>query len=826
MPARTARRDASRAEASRTEPTPPATSWTEGACQLAGLAVPLAFHTLGTVAFESTKVLLLRVLALVLIAGWIGAEAGRIGQTPGPFAWRGALLRVWHGPLRLVALGALGVILTTVLATAISLTPLVSLLGSWDRQQGLATTVAWVTLGVAAALAGRDPKRRRGLLLVWALGSAPVCVYAFVQQANLDPISWLNVQLGVGSTLGSSTALATYLAMLVPLTVACAVLAATEVAGVALDGARPTRRRGGWKALLSDPRIRYGGLISILVMQVAALAMTQVRGGLLGLAVALVAMVGFALWPTHRRLVLLGGAAALVVLVVGSGLLAAVPRPDVGDGADTSARQRLLIWQGALSALTGPRFLSGHGPETQILALEPHYPVELALRFENARYDRAHNLLLDTLLTTGLLGLAALVVMVAGVVRAAFLGYEREPGAHGGEWWLVGGLLGALAANLTAGQFAFDTAATGALFWMVCGLLIAPLVPAAPAAAPEPVPKLTARQRREQQQDRLRGLTPPVRLRATAMLAAGAIALATVPWLTAHFLADLYHTEALALRAGEAPASSTRRALAAAQSVPWLDVPLLALADTFLDIARTSTLTSSATITTFEDLFETVPSSRAALFDAARVTLERAVQINPLDPYTHVALARYAMLRAEASRDPAEQAQLYQTAVEAYDRAIEAGPSRVAFYDEAGVALTRWGRPSLAMGRFAQAEALSRPTAERLTRVADATLVAGDVAGARALYEQALTLDNESSPAEAGLARLDRAAGDLASALEHAQRAARLSMRNWEYQRDLALTLRDLGQREEALEAARAARRLAPAWEQDELTALIDSVSG
>jgi Flp pilus assembly protein TadD len=132
----------------------------------------------------------------------------------------------------------------------------------------------------------------------------------------------------------------------------------------------------------------------------------------------------------------------------------------------------------------------------------------------------------------------------------------------------------------------------------------------------------------------------------------------------------------------------------------------------------------------------------------------------------------------------------------------------------------------LALERFKQAEALTRPTAERLSRMADAMLVNGDVAAARSLYEQALELDSNSAPAEAGLAQLDRSAGDLASALEHAQRAARYQMRNWIYQRDLALILRDLGQHPEALVAARSARRMAPGWEQDDLTALIQSVSG
>jgi len=420
----------------------------------------LAFHTLGTVGFESTKVLLVRLLGILLLLAWLALEASRIGQTgttPGPFAWRGALRAIWAGPLRWVLVGALGIALTTILSTAASVAPLVSLLGSWDREQGLVTTLACLVLGVAAALAGRDQDRRRSLLLVWSLGSLPVCLYAAVQFAHLDPVSWLNQPLGVTSTLGSSTALATYLAMLLPITLGWAALAA----GPVLPHSLPPARRRGWQARLGDPRVRYGGLVALLTLQLAALVMTRVRGGLLAVAAGLIVTVAFALWPTHRRLVTVGGGLAILALVAGSVAFALLPRPDVGDGADTSFRQRVLIWADAAQAVAGPRLLIGYGPETQVLALEPRYPVELAQRFPDARYDRAHNLVLDTLLTTGLLGLAPLLVTLAGVARAA---RSAGAGALGPGRWLAGGVLGALVASLAAGQFAFDTSATAALF--------------------------------------------------------------------------------------------------------------------------------------------------------------------------------------------------------------------------------------------------------------------------------------------------------------------------------------------------------------------------
>src|SRR4051812_21796025 len=125
----------------------------------------------------------------------------------------------------------------------------------------------------------------------------------------------------------------------------------------------------------------------------------------------------FALWPPHPRRATVGGGLAALAPAAGSAAFAALPPPDAGDGAGASFRQRVLIWQDATQAIAGPRLTIGYGPETQTLALEPHFPVELAQRFPNARFDRAHNLVLDTLLTTGLIGLAVLALTVVGVAR-------------------------------------------------------------------------------------------------------------------------------------------------------------------------------------------------------------------------------------------------------------------------------------------------------------------------------------------------------------------------------------------------------------------------
>ncbi|MDP8923055.1 MAG: O-antigen ligase family protein, partial [Chloroflexota bacterium] len=569
----------------------PSTAWAEAACLLAGALTPLAFHTLGTIGFEATKAVVVRLLALVLVLGWL---AGRIGE----FA-AGAhdgepsrALDLGGAAGRPFALVLVGLVVSLALSTSLSIQPLVSLLGSWDRVQGTATVLSWLVLGIAAALAGRDPAARRTLTTAWLVASLPVSLYALVQLAQLDPLAWLNRPLGATSTLGSSTALATYLAMLLPLSLARAVEAGRALTARPVDAACSDPGRHGrrvdrhrkqsvpfWNDGTAYALAFWAGL---LVLQVAGLVAAQVRGGLLGAAAGLAVAGVVVLWrlrPAWRRPAL----TAAIVLTLGAGIV--LIGGALGDGSveTDSTGQRLLIWRATLETIAagGWRALLGFGPETQAVALEPRFPIELATRFEDLRFDRAHNFLLDTLLTTGLVGGVLLVALGGLVIRA---GLRATASQDIGEGILAAGLLGSLAAYVAANSVAFDSNVTSVLGAMIAGLLVAPSLPV-PARA-------TALPRRRKTPADARPLVPIARLRVTGWLAAAAVGASLLPWLIAPLLADLYHTRALAMRAAEAPASSVIPEREAARWAPWQDVPLLAMALAYLDIART---TSDAT---------------------------------------------------------------------------------------------------------------------------------------------------------------------------------------------------------------------------------------
>lgn len=208
--------------------------------------------------------------------------------------------------------------------------------------------------------------------------------------------------------------------------------------------------------LVAQSRGRIGYLTQLLgygllaLLQTACIILTQSRGPLLGLLVG----VFFAfpvVWLLRRRArVALGAFLGLAAL--GLVLLAIFNLPDtpllgkiamrnpqvasfveqrieplkripylgrfgrMADAASGTGKVRVLIWfgdeigTGSVGMIFAHplRTLIGYGPESMHVAYNPYYPPELAhVEKRNASPDRAHNAVIDELITLGALGLAA-----------------------------------------------------------------------------------------------------------------------------------------------------------------------------------------------------------------------------------------------------------------------------------------------------------------------------------------------------------------------------------------------------------------------------------
>ena len=480
---------------------------------LALLVVPAFFDIYSSHPFEPDKAMVVRVVALVM------AAAGLVRALESWRSWR----RPRAMPLAIPVALYVG---AAALSTALSLAPRLSLWGSEDRGEGLATLAAYVVVFAAVACRMRRPAQLDRVLDVIVAGSVPVTLYGLQQAAGLDLLDWKRTyqEWRVSTTLGNPIFAGSYLILVLPLTAAAAL---------------EWRRRPGPGAGPWWRRLRLALYVSAAALQLSVLALTGSRGPWLGATTALVAfgLLGAAI-GRRRRL-----AAAALALGVGAvafvGLLN-VPRGPLAALRDTRLlgrlahildpqgvrnpgdRARVRVWEGAL-ALARPRPplplaegedrraairpLLGYGPETLKVVFGAVYDAEFARlerrnpdqadtgvsTFETRVPDRSHNELLDSLVTGGLLGALAHLVLagaiqVLGLRGLGLLGSRRE-GLRLAALAVAGGAVGALAAG-RALSWAF--VAVGLPLGLVAGwtayLVGCAFRPrATPAASPRPL---------------------------------------------------------------------------------------------------------------------------------------------------------------------------------------------------------------------------------------------------------------------------------------------------------------------------------------------------
>ncbi len=189
------------------------------------VVVPLFFNIHSNRVFEPDKLSLLRSIALVMAGAWVirivedwrvrqameGGEPSAVGGTPW---WR----RVVATPL---ALPTLLLVLVYLTSTLLSVTPLVSLMGSYQRLQGTYTTLSYIVVFLLMLQGLRTRKQLDRVITTAIVVSFPIALYGLVQHFGLDPLPWGgDVETRVASNMGNSIFVAAYLIMIVPLTLA------------------------------------------------------------------------------------------------------------------------------------------------------------------------------------------------------------------------------------------------------------------------------------------------------------------------------------------------------------------------------------------------------------------------------------------------------------------------------------------------------------------------------------------------------------------------------------------------------------------------------
>jgi hypothetical protein len=189
----------------------------EAAWLAAVIVVPIFFNIYSSRIFEPDKITLLRTLALVILGAWLVKliEEGRARWET--LDKRESFLKfLLHTPL-LGPVAALAIVY--LVATLFSVSPRVSLLGSYQRLQGTYSMLSYMV--VFAAIAGNLRRRIQVERVMTAviLASLPVSLYGILQKYQIDPVPWGgNVSNRIASNMGNSIFVAAYLIMAAPLT--------------------------------------------------------------------------------------------------------------------------------------------------------------------------------------------------------------------------------------------------------------------------------------------------------------------------------------------------------------------------------------------------------------------------------------------------------------------------------------------------------------------------------------------------------------------------------------------------------------------------------
>jgi tetratricopeptide (TPR) repeat protein len=298
------------------------------------IVVPLFFNVYSDRVFEPDKLTLLRSIALMMAVAWIikvvEVGSGALSLSKG---WKSVLRTPLVFPTLLLAM-------VYILATLVSVTPRVSLWGSYQRLQGTYTTLSYIVIFFLALQGLRTREQIERVVTVAILVSLPISLYGILQHYGRDPLPWAADVTGrVAANMGNSIFVAAYLIMVVPLTLARVV--------------------ESFSSILADEEgatcnvVLATCYVFILAAQLICIFFTKSRGPLMGLLAGLFSFVLLLLILLRQRAgdqtslnlsdgikaiatVILSGLVGFIIGMVGGALLGRI-------GFFSGARDRTLL---------------------------------------------------------------------------------------------------------------------------------------------------------------------------------------------------------------------------------------------------------------------------------------------------------------------------------------------------------------------------------------------------------------------------------------------------------------------------------------------------
>ena len=411
------------------------------------LLIALAFDSTIQVQFTLPKLLMLRALAPLILLLWLArVRAEEVRQLPRPVFLSVCALTGWW-------------MLTTVFAVD----PHTALNGAHGRYNGLLNQLIFLLLFIVVASTAASRRDVETFLTLLVLALVPVSLYAVLQSLGLDVFSWPNPR--PAATIGHPVPLAAMLSLVAPFALAFSL----------------TQERR-WKRWI---------WAATLMLFVLVAASTLSRGPWVGLAVASVVVLGWAIRIRAiepRRTWIYGAVAAGAVLAV-----LAVARFDrtmqvvnlfkarVAQLAhletDPSLMNRFVYFDAAVRMLRDHP-VAGVGLESYGLLYPRYRPVEGDSVPTDVIPTMVHNGYLQMGVTNGLAAPVLYLSLMASILWLLVRTIRQLPSAPGGgpaarDPLIGAALVGAIAGYLVQDLSGWQEISLSAFFWPLLGAAVA-----------------------------------------------------------------------------------------------------------------------------------------------------------------------------------------------------------------------------------------------------------------------------------------------------------------------------------------------------------------
>jgi O-antigen ligase len=326
-----------------------------------------------------------------------------------------------------------------VISTFVGVDPYHSFWSNFERMEGLITHLHLFALFLVISSIVKDKKELFIILNISLSTATVVAVYAFLEHRGLTETSKLSGGGRPFATLGNSIYLAVY--MMFHLFIVIALL---------------------WSVKNKSVRGIYGALF-IFLFYIFFLAAS--RGAFIGFAVGVFVAALCAIYLSRSWLVCFSGTAIIIFLIALSSTIIFFPNSFVVQQVPLFNRlsgitlkglqneSRLMIWGIALDAIR-ERPVFGWGPENFIIPYGKYYNPNLFS--SEPWFDRAHNMLFEWLVSTGIIGFAAYISIF---VALAFMVWRLQKARHI-DTFIALSILGLFVAYIVQNVFVFDNIVT------------------------------------------------------------------------------------------------------------------------------------------------------------------------------------------------------------------------------------------------------------------------------------------------------------------------------------------------------------------------------